>query len=69
MVLSGYHPSHPSSWVYQTYIGSDLHLAKIHMRYIQANRWVYWAAKEVERLTAKLVSSILELWTPTPDLS
>ena len=44
MGLSGYQPSHPSSWVYQ-------------------------ATKEVERLTTKLVSSLPEIWTPTPDLA
>ena len=32
-------------------------------------RWVYRAAKELERLTDKLVSSTTELSTPTPDLS
>ena len=31
--------------------------------------WVYQAAKELERLTAKLVSSTTELWTPTPGLA
>ena len=31
------------------------------------HRWVYQATKELERLTAKLVSSNTELWTPAPD--
>ena len=31
--------------------------------------WVYQATKGMERMTAKLVSSTTELWTPTPDLS
>ena len=31
--------------------------------------WVYQAAKELERMTAKLVSSTTELWTPAPDLA
>ena len=31
--------------------------------------WVYQDAKEVERLSSKLVSSTTELWTPAPDLS
>ena len=69
MGLSGYQPSHPSSWVYQAYTNSGLHLDKIHMRHSQANRWVYQDTKEVERLTAKVVSSIREIWTPTLDLA
>ena len=31
--------------------------------------WVYQAVREVERLTAKLVNSTPELWTPTSDLA
>ena len=31
--------------------------------------WVYQDAKEMERLTAKLVISSKELWAPTPNLS
>ena len=56
MGLSGYPPSHPSSWVYQAYTDSGLRLAKIHMRHNQANRWVYQAIGEVERLTANIVA-------------
>ena len=43
MGLLGYQPSHPPSWVYQDYTDNDLHLAKIHIRHIQANTWVYQA--------------------------
>ena len=31
--------------------------------------WVYQATKEMERLTAKLVSSTTEVWTPAPNLA
>ena len=31
--------------------------------------WVYQDAKELERMTAKLVRSTTELWTPAPDLA
>ena len=31
--------------------------------------WVYQAAKEMKMMTAKIVSSTPELWTPTPDLA
>ena len=34
------------SWVYQAYIGSDLHIAKIYTSHIQANRWVYQATSQ-----------------------
>ena len=61
MGLSGYQPSHPSSWVYQDYIDNDLHLAKIDLRHNQDNIWVYQDAKEVERPNTKLVSSTPEL--------
>ena len=44
MGLSGYHPSHPSSWVYQ-------------------------AAKEVERLTAKLNSRAMNTHTESSLIS
>ena len=46
------------------------HIAKGISKFIQAKQsWVYQAAKEMERLIAKLVSSSTELWTPTPNLA
>ena len=33
------------------------------------SRWVYQDGKEVEILTTRLVSSILELWTPSPNIA
>ena len=46
------------------------HIAKGVSKFSQAKQsWVYQDGKEQERLTAKLVSSSMELWTPTPNLS
>ena len=41
--IQGYNKTQPSqhSWVYQTYTGSDLHIAKVYTNHIQANIWVY----------------------------
>ena len=46
------------------------HIAKGISKFIQAKQsWVYRDAKELEGMTAKLVSSSTELWTPTSNLS
>ena len=48
---------------------ADLHIAKDTTKKQSGQHiWVYQAAKELERLTTKLLCSTLELWTPAPDL-
>ena len=49
---------------------ADSHIGKdITRTQPSQHSWVYQAAKELERLTTKLVSSTPKLWTPAPDLS
>jgi len=49
---------------------ADSHIAKDTTKSQPSQQsWVYRAAKELERLTNKLVSSTTEPSTPTPDLS
>ena len=49
---------------------ADSHIAKdITRTHPSQHSWVYRATKELEILTAKLVSSSTELWTPAPNLS
>jgi len=49
---------------------ADSHIAKDTTKYQPSQQsWVDRAAKELERLTAKLVSSTTELSTSAPDLS
>ena len=49
---------------------ANSHIAKdITRTQSSQHGWVYQATKELERLTAKLVSSTPDLWTPTPDLA
>ena len=46
------------------------YVAKGISKFTQSKQsWVYQAAKELERLTAKRMSSTTVLWTPAPDLA
>ena len=48
----------------------DSHIAKDMSKFSQSKHsWVYEAIKELERLTANLVSSTTKLWTPASDLA
>ena len=42
---------------------------RIHKTQPSQHSWVYQANTELERLDAKLVSSIQELWKPAPELA
>ena len=49
---------------------ADSHIAKDTTKtQLSQHSWVYQATKELERLTAKLVSSNTELWTHAPYLA
>ena len=46
------------------------HIVKGISKFIQAKHsWVYQATREVEGWIAKLLISIIKLWTPAPDLA